>query len=45
MLIVQTVKIIVWVACRGSFIKVTVPFNMNSYHTTLDTRDKVSAQG
>lgn len=42
--VVQTVEIIVWVAAGGSFIKVTVPFYMDSYHTTLDTRDRVSAR-
>jgi hypothetical protein len=35
--VVQTVEIIVWVAVGGSFIKVTVPFNVDSYHTALDT--------
>lgn len=42
MFAVQTVEIIVWVAFRGSFIKVTIPFNMDSYYTTLDTRDRLN---
>lgn len=44
MLVVQTVEIIMWVTFRGSFIEVTVPFNMDSYHTTLDTRNRVNAR-
>lgn len=42
--VVQAVEVVVWVAFRGSFIKVTVPFNIDSYHTTLDTRDRVNAR-
>lgn len=44
MLVVQTVEIIAWVTFRGSFIKVTVPFNVDSYHTTLDTRNRMNAR-
>lgn len=44
MLVVQTVEVIVWVTFRGSFIKVTVPFDMDSYHTTLDTRNRANAR-
>lgn len=43
-LVVQTVEIIAWVAFRGSFIEVTVPFDMDSYHTTLETRNRVNAR-
>lgn len=42
--VVQTIEVIVWVAVGGSFVKVTVPFDMDSYHTTLDTRDGVNAR-
>lgn len=42
--VVQTVEVIVWVTVGGSFIKVTVPFDMDPYHTTLDTRDRVNAR-
>lgn len=40
MFVIQTVKIVAGMALRGRFIKVAVPFNMNSYHTSLDSRDK-----
>lgn len=43
-LVVQTVEVIAWVAFRGSFIEVTVPFDMDSYHTTLETRNRVNAR-
>lgn len=33
------------IAFGGSFIKITVPFNLNSYHTTLDEKEtRISAQ-
>lgn len=42
---VQTAKMIARVAFRRRFIKITVPFNLNSYHTTLDEAEtRISAQ-
>lgn len=33
------------IAFGGSFIKITVPFDLNSYHTTLDEKEtRISAQ-
>lgn len=39
MVVVQAAKIIVRVALGGSFVKITVPFNINCYHTTLETKE------
>lgn len=44
MFVVQTIEIIVRVAVGGSFIKVAVPFDVDSYDTTLDSKHRVNAR-
>lgn len=39
-LVIQTAKRIVGITFRRGLIKVTVPFNLNSYHTTLNERER-----
>lgn len=39
-LVIQTAKRIVGITFRRGFIKITVPFNLNSYHTTLNERER-----
>lgn len=39
-LVIQPAKRIVRITFRRGFIKITVPFNLNSYHTTLNERER-----
>lgn len=39
-LVIQPAKRIVRITFRRGFIKITVPFNLNSYHTTLDEKKR-----
>lgn len=39
-LVIQPAKRIVRITFRRGFIKITVPFNLNSYHTTLNKRER-----